>query len=626
MNDTLEPEDITASECSIFWEEIERKAVMWLVKTLQYFDPLKSSESERMFARKAILELSLLVAYRVKIIQEELDENYLKILEHVELVASRPSYRELIARDHRALLLYGLTYAALKICGRDDPYFRSIVKQALDSRYPGILERIPYRQLDFLHFLYIADIEHKAPAFEDIFPFTLLAGVPNAIEIEGSDIYAITHTIFYITDFGLRTSTWSTSFDLGGAIELVTLLMSHFRICGNADIVAELIISSICLGVHNSHEIGQSCRFIQSIQNSDGRVPGPSGIVDEKSTELANDPSYKLWKTSYHTTIVVALAALMARHANNCKDYPVSQSNVTVLSNRSNDILVAKCRSAFSNSVRFLCESSKADQKITQRLRAAAGLAIVTNVIGSSSAINTLLIQLADQIDTASKSKIQWSSLGSDTMLIIAYVFKHEGITSQLLESKIYNISKKVNAHTLVEFPATFPACVFLAYLGKIDCQIILKAAQNLSQDYLTILSGESAAEFSTRLLTLTGGDPTRFNSKPKEKKSISEWLASELIHSLKDYNIGNAAMILRMLLLLGQKENRVVFDAIEYILSQQNPDGAFGYFANDLEEYKSLPIRLTWTLGTLWALADFAFPKYSISNMFSVSKFGLTI
>ncbi len=63
----------------------------------------------------------------------------------------------------------------------------------------------------------------------------------------------------------------------------------------------------------------------------------------------------------------------------------------------------------------------------------------------------------------------------------------------------------------------------------------------------------------------------------------------------------------MRALVLFGRGGERVARDAVSYLLSQQRPDGAFGYFARDEEGPEFVAAHVVLTAACAWALADFA-------------------
>ncbi|MFG2760957.1 DUF6895 family protein [Streptomyces wuyuanensis] len=73
---------------------------------------------------------------------------------------------------------------------------------------------------------------------DGVLPFSLLCRRPNMLKLADRDVYAITHTIFYVTDFGLRDPVMPRGFQPGEAVELLEALLVLAEARTNADLVA----------------------------------------------------------------------------------------------------------------------------------------------------------------------------------------------------------------------------------------------------------------------------------------------------------------------------------------------------------------------------------------------------
>ena len=83
-----------------------------------------------------------------------------------------------------------------------------------------------------------------------------------------------------------------------------------YRVRGHADLVAELVCSLGCLHVYDTPELGRAWAYLSEVQCPDGHVPGPPDVVHPDM--LDEDDDARNWIDSYHTTIVAALAGLVA--------------------------------------------------------------------------------------------------------------------------------------------------------------------------------------------------------------------------------------------------------------------------------------------------------------------------
>lgn len=90
---------------------------------------------------------------------------------------------------------------------------------------------------------------------------------------EGS-AYAVTHEVFYLTDFGKKTDTIPG--DVAAYISLwIPVWIEIFGEQGNFDLAGELLLSLLYLRCYD--EIGPGVSAMLDAQSADGSTPGPIG-------------------------------------------------------------------------------------------------------------------------------------------------------------------------------------------------------------------------------------------------------------------------------------------------------------------------------------------------------------
>lgn len=545
--DTTQPGDASAQR-----RAVESQAVAWLAARRDRIDPAQAAPDRVLFARKALLETAFLVGLRARLDPAPLDGDYAALLDTIQDIAARPSYRELIARDEAALLLYAGTYAALRLCGREDPEFRTLIQQSVSGGYAVAFERIPYRQLDLLHTLELCGIAHTLPSMAEVLPFTLLHNSPNVLKLADRDIYALTHTIFYATDFGLRRPSGPGSFDRGAAVELLEALLVLTRGQGNADLVGELLCCLLCLGVRDSEEAHTAWEFLLSVQEDDGRVNGPQGVVHPGLTD--GDEDYGHWATGYHTTIVATLAALLDRSPRVLRAArpaaPAPRQDVTRPLRRAVEWLAATVRR--HDPVRWL--------------PAAAAAAHAADALGEPDLTRPLLLDYSARLAEADAAV--WQGHGMEVVGTFASGLRAHGITCDSLDAFLTSTAAAVDLLDTVPAQAA-PSVRRLADLGLLSPR---------------------------RATALTGGATTAPPATP-------EAATGDLPGAWKHYHLGKIAGIVRHLAREGKADHRLTRDAVAFLLAQQSPCGAFGRPACDDPEEREQAL-LSWTQSTATALA----------------------
>ncbi|WP_411137900.1 DUF6895 family protein [Streptomyces sp. C10] len=530
---------------------VETRAVAWLAARRTLIDPAEAAPGRVLFARKALIETAFLVGLRARLDPEPLDGDYAALLDQVEEIAARPSYRELIARDEAALLLYAGTYAALRLCGREDPEFRQLITQAAAGGYAAVFERIPYRQLDLLHTLELCDVPHTLPAVDDVLPFTLLCNRPNVVKLTDRDIYALTHTLFYATDFGLREPRWPRGFDPGAAVELLEALLVLTLGRQNADLVGELLCCLLCLGVRDSEEGRRAWEFLAAVQEADGRVNGPPGVVHPGLAD--GDEAYRHWATGYHTTIVAALAALLDRSPRVVRRPRPS---------------APKPRPAVEQPLRravvWLADTSRRHAPAAS-LPAAAAVAHAAGALEEPELARPLLLDFSERLADADAEV--WQGHGMEVVGEFAYGLRAHGITCASLDLFLKSTAAAVEL------------------LDRVPPQAVHNVRRLVG---LGLLAPQRAT-------ALTGG--------VEAPPPAPETAVTELPGAWKDYHLGHIAGFVRDSARAGRAQHRITRDAVSFLLAQQSSCGAFGRPAHDDPSHRERTM-MSWTQSTVTALA----------------------
>ncbi|MFE0381130.1 DUF6895 family protein [Streptomyces inhibens] len=545
--DTTQPGDGSSQR-----RAVETRAIAWLAARRNLIDPAEAATDRVLFARKALIETAFLVGLRARLDPEPLDDDYAALLDQVEGIAARPSYQELIARDEAALLLYAGTYAALRLCGREAPEFRRVITQAAAGGYAAVFERIPYRQLDLLHTLELCGVEHTLPTMDDVLPFTLLCNSPNVIKLADRDIYAITHTIFYATDFGLREPHWPRDFDSGAAVELLEALLDLTLGQENADLVGELLCCLLCLGVRDSEEARRAWEFLAAAQEADGRVNGPPGVVHPGLAD--GDDAYRHWATGYHTTIVAALAALLDRSPRVVRRRRPSAPQVR-----------PTVEQPLRRAVAWLAGKSRRHDPATC-LPAAAAVAYAAEALGEPELARPLLLDFSERLADADMGV--WQRHGMEVVGEFAFGLRAHGITCSSLDMFLKSTAAAVEL------------------LDRVPPQ----AAYNVQRLVgLGLISPRRAAA-----LIDDGADAPH---------SAPGTAAADLPDAWKNYHLGHIAGTVRDSARAGRAQHRITRDAVAFLLAQQSSCGAFGRPACDDPAIRERTM-LSWTQSVVTALA----------------------
>lgn len=571
---------------------VPARAFAWLAEHRDRFIPTSSgSTASEIFARKAFVELALFVGLSARAQTSVPAAAYGELLNCVTSVASRASYKELAARDRRAFLLYAPTCGALRLAGCDDPEFRWTVEAIAGGRCAAAFEHLPFRHLDLLHTLDTAGIEHTLPRAEDVLPFTTLLADPSTIEIRESDAYAITHTVFYASDFGTKNPTWPASCNSARVVALLDALLMLYRVRGNSDLVAELICSHACLGVHGTRGLASAWEYLSDLQYPDGRVPGPPGIVAPE--DAGGETDSQEWQSSYHTTLVVALAGVLTQEAGGpgAVEPPVEPA------------LQRRLRDGLRRGVEWVAEESHG-WTVYDAIPALAAGGLAARRVDASRELIVALRAIVDRIDRDERG-VNWSAQGSDVILSFALTLQEGRIECRSLRRFLEVLATELTQQPEAqrEAPAVVEQLVMLHLLPASAASGSSRAQERLGSPRDT--GRHRPVDVATRIVQITGGDSGKFDGNRADWLATGERLAVALADACREYRLGEAAALLRGLIVLGWTRHRVVTDAVDFLTRQRTYGGGFGYTVSDHQAARGSDQR-RWTQSILVALADF--------------------
>jgi hypothetical protein len=260
------------------------RALDWIELHLSDFDPQTEEGSVDALRNKALAELAFLGECLCRALPAERPRSQ-RILSFVAKVWERPEYQDLILSS------------------------APMIQRVVDAGYALALEAVPFRMMDLRHVLDHAAIHHALPAMKDLFVQTMLAQRPPIYYLTSADVYCLTHTIFYLTDFGFETSDVIERSILSSYRRMIEHLLGLYVRLSDWDLTAELLICAHCLKSPSSEVQSAAMQAITAAQLEDGSVPAPK--FDLRSEDARRAGVRYVFEHNYHTTLVSALAAAL---------------------------------------------------------------------------------------------------------------------------------------------------------------------------------------------------------------------------------------------------------------------------------------------------------------------------
>jgi hypothetical protein len=242
-----------------------------------------------------------------------------RLTKHVPLDRHLPAWRQLIVSQCQApayvesarkqvsiAYAFLVPYLVLRATG-----FRSSAHEHLLRRmqwwgYPAVSETVPYRLLDREFFFWKGGYAREEPNFYQGYRDTTLGQRCSPVHLDLDSAYSVTHTLFYLTDFGSRPLVLPVS-EMRYVRGLVNALLVHYGRVGNWDVLGELLMVVPSIGGCNTTVYEWAAGVFAGVRRPDGSVPANG----EAATALLDASESTLDELSfrhcYHTTLVALL-------------------------------------------------------------------------------------------------------------------------------------------------------------------------------------------------------------------------------------------------------------------------------------------------------------------------------
>jgi hypothetical protein len=236
-----------------------------------------------------------------------------RLADYVLRVYQRPAFHTYVFDGHPlAFTGHLIAWLVANTLSDSDSISREQMQGLIDTDRFRLAERPAFRAIELRYFLDWGSFRHALPEYHSLFEETWLAGVkPCPSEATVDDVYAATHTVFYVTDFGRRLPAF-----LG--ITRTDAIRARLRQCLDLlvesrhwDLVAEVLLSLQCLGAGDTVEGEQAWQALHDAQDPTGAFfEGPSG---ERLEPIGSELEPSEFLVLYHRALTVVLAAFVGR-------------------------------------------------------------------------------------------------------------------------------------------------------------------------------------------------------------------------------------------------------------------------------------------------------------------------
>jgi hypothetical protein len=514
------------------------------------------------------------------------------------------------------MLLHAGIYQFLLECGEDLPGLRQITQSLIKQKYVLDIERAPFRVMDLSYTLAKARLKNHISNLNDLYHQTLLHKNPPILFLQDEDVYAITHVIFYLSDYGAKKIYIRADHLIEKIKWNVTALMGLYLRKKNWDILAELLLCCHFINWFPYPIYEVAWNAITSAQRLDGTIPGPYAINGKSDIDPEDKENYFI--QNYHTTLLTLLASLTVKQQNHSY-----HSNVLLIDrlrhNLSEDLLKKACKKAYGWLENLDVESPDHSNDIQFLLHILVGKWIYINAVERRKDLNSLYCDariLNEKIDDLGRES-DIINCDAALALLSAGIFRKLKLKSKVLENFVHLSYRVINSYTFKSY--TDEAKLFLTriLLHKINSVGEFKYNQ-IPEVYLKDLVKTTNCMNGLDILFCCITAITMFGHKKISNRAFLEEvytvISSFMFHALSEYNIDLGLKLLRGIRYLDLHKTKTVEQSLNYIINQQRQDGRFGFFGpesvllsklNNTSNCDVCLLYLPVTVSAIWTFAE---------------------
>ncbi len=212
----------------------------------------------------------------------------------------------------------GVGYVLLFQMGYANSTIEYLLRAAVSNGYAMLSERSTFRMMDLRWTFGLLDPVLVDP-IADLLPLTTLAASPHPIYTMNEDEYAITHAIFYLTDFGCRQSATDLPFD---SSDLLDPYMMWNAVQLDLDLLGEFIIAALALDMPHTPAYRFAWDVLDRAWTEQHRLAGPEFSPGRLAELDGQEAEAYEFSQNYHTIFVGGILCAVALQGRTCTPAP----------------------------------------------------------------------------------------------------------------------------------------------------------------------------------------------------------------------------------------------------------------------------------------------------------------
>jgi hypothetical protein len=272
-------------------------------------EPTNDVRPEKVVSESAILLLAASAASRFVDVADRIHELALAISPYArsDEILTQLCFDPIRAWD------YAQAHVCLRRLGYDDARFDSVLSTVLDARVQeSTSERPPNRMLEQAWTIAVAGPSRTPEplSMAEIAQCSALGGQCGVLAANRHDMYAFTHAVMYLTDFGLNPSRLPR--DRSATLADAEGMMGRCLDLEDYDLVGELVMCWPLTGDTWAPAAAFAFRVLAGVEDEAGFLPSPSLKLERLSSLEGEERSRYLLATCYHTVFVMGLLCAAA--------------------------------------------------------------------------------------------------------------------------------------------------------------------------------------------------------------------------------------------------------------------------------------------------------------------------
>jgi hypothetical protein len=286
----------------------------WIRHNVKHLGPSSTNGLSATLKIKSSLELAQLCRLWARF--RPGDDGLHEVTSFVREIWQRADFSQLVAADISSDRLFALAYGALAPAGGTGKFHRVALAELVANGDLTAHGKSPYHRLETRYYAELAGVGHRIEfeSYSELHAAGILAELTAATSkpITEQDAYAVTHSIWYLTDFGFRNPVL-TDDDQNRALRVVDKLTRHCVRNDKWDLLGEFLLAQFCLDENaaQSTSMAAGIKRLRQVQLASGAIPGRS--IERQPAKSAT--TVELFEKCYHPTLQAAMASLAISYA-----------------------------------------------------------------------------------------------------------------------------------------------------------------------------------------------------------------------------------------------------------------------------------------------------------------------